>query len=605
MHFRLTGWESFYEKEPNDRAPQANPVRAGLSINGVIENVDDSDWYKIHAQAGETLAFNVLMGRNGYAAVGERGHFTLTLLSPRGVPIATGFGRFLMDPYLQHRFSVEGDYYLVINHSRMAVTCLENECDHRRLWEPYQLTIGRSPVLWSLWPNIARPGSKLKARLKADFLDAGTPLLFSDPNISAKLGDADNDGHSVVIEVGKQAKPGTHLLRVPDPSGTANALSFRVEAGGLQIESEPNDTRDASIPFDGPVTYAGRIDRPGDIDSFFFIPAGTEGFAFHLDARNAGSSLVDPNLSITCKEGDLAVSNDDAPSFRNPRNRDPFLEFKAADAPNCMDREQGFYLQIRDWSKHSGDSSFYWFHIEKQEPRFIAGLRQDRFTLERGKITKIPVQIQRLGGFSADVTVTASDVPAGVSAKPLVIPSGKSSGEMEWLAGSSEPISPFPLRLSASAELGGQKIAQPVVAPQPILGDGPGYVQIDETEAWMAVAAPVQFALDRVPPPGAGFGLDRHLLAMRTDRRARVLVRVERAPDCSEPLTFEPEGLPAGVTIESQRPAEEGKAVEVILKANQDNIPGGEYRITLAASMTKGNERVSEALKPFYLRVEH
>ena len=142
FRFRLTGWESIYEQEPNNRQSQATPVGPERSVNGIIEHVGDSDFYRFRAQAGEALAFNMLMGRNGYANAGESGHFTLTLLSPKGVVLKTGFGRFLMDPYFVYRFASEGDYYLVVNHSRMAVTCLENECDNRRLWEPYQLLVG-------------------------------------------------------------------------------------------------------------------------------------------------------------------------------------------------------------------------------------------------------------------------------------------------------------------------------------------------------------------------------------------------------------------------------------------------------------------------------
>src|SRR6185436_4520757 len=124
------------------------------------------------------------------------------------------------------------------------------------------------------------------------------------------------------IEVGKNARPGTHLLRVPDPSGTLNPLAFLVEESDIKFETEPNDSREASSPLEEPSVIAGRIDRPGDVDSFQFIPTGAETMSFRLEARNLGSAMLDPNLSVICKAGDLAVANDDDPSFRSPRNRD-------------------------------------------------------------------------------------------------------------------------------------------------------------------------------------------------------------------------------------------------------------------------------------------
>ena len=333
----------------------------------MLSSVDDSDFYSLHAHAGETLAFNLLMGRNGYASGAETGHFTLTLLNSRGVVLGSSFGRFLMDPYLQHRFAAEGEYYLVVNHSRMAVTCLENECDNRRLWEPYQLTIGRSPMLWSLWPNVARPGTTVEATLKADFLDPATPLLFSDANVSGKILDAGQDGYKVRIVAGGNATPGLHLLTVPDASGTVAPLGFLVEGSPFQFEKEANDSREASTPLEAPATIVGRIDHSGDVDSFQIAPTGSDALSFRLEARSLGSAMTDPNLSILCKEGDLAASNDDDPSFRNPKNRDSYIEFKAANAM-CANREDGFYVQVRDSSKRFGDDRFYVLRVGQQAP---------------------------------------------------------------------------------------------------------------------------------------------------------------------------------------------------------------------------------------------
>jgi hypothetical protein len=224
--------------------------------------------------------------------------------------------------------------------------------------------------------------------------------------------------------------------------------------------------------------------------------------------------------------------------------------------------------------------------------------------LERGKVNKIQIDLRRLLGFAGDVHVTAAGLPAGIEAKPLTIPSGKNSGEMEWRVAADYTGAPFPLKLSGAAEINGKTLLQPAVVAQPMLGDGPGFVQIAETTAWASVTDRVQFALDRVPPPGAGFALDRHLLAMRGDRKARVLLRIERAGDATPPIEFAPEGLPEGVVVESQKLAEDGKALDMVLKATADNVPAGEYRITVVGSIKSAGETITESTKAFYLRVE-
>jgi hypothetical protein len=58
------------------------------------------------------------------------------------------------------------------------------------------------------------------------------------------------------------------------------------------------------------------------------------------------------------------------------------------------------------------------------------------------------------------------------------------------------------------------------------------------------------------------------------------------------------------VVVESQRLAEDGKAVEIVLKATAAEIPTGEHRITLIGSMSTGGQTITEATKAFYLRVE-
>src|SRR5581483_10184400 len=132
FHFRLSHWRSVREQEPNDRPEQAQTVSEGTLINGEIRDTNDSDVYRFHARSGERLAFNVFIGRNGYATGGEIGNVTLTLLDSSGKVLSNNFSRFLWDPYLQYRFASEGDYFIVVDHSRLAVSCFVTECENRK-----------------------------------------------------------------------------------------------------------------------------------------------------------------------------------------------------------------------------------------------------------------------------------------------------------------------------------------------------------------------------------------------------------------------------------------------------------------------------------------
>src|SRR5262249_44353437 len=268
---------------------------------------NDSDFYRFHAAAGEVLAFNVFLGRNGYATGGEVGNVTLTVLDLVGRPIDSNFSRFIWDPYLQHTFDKEGDYFLVVDHARQAVTCFVNDCENRRLGESYQLTIGRSPILWSLWPPAARSGSSLQATLTADFLNADAPLTVSGKGVSVKLlgGDEKNPGrYKVSLKIDEGAESGLRFLTTADLSGNLVSLSFRVSDTDLHMESEPNDTLETSRALSIPFVLLGRMDHSGDVDSFQFQANEGEALVFQIEARAAGSEMLDPHLAVLSAEGE-------------------------------------------------------------------------------------------------------------------------------------------------------------------------------------------------------------------------------------------------------------------------------------------------------------
>ncbi len=601
FHLRLTGWRTVSESEPNDRGEQATAVQLPVSLNGVIDSYNDSDFYRFHARAGERLAFNLLMGRNGYATGHEIGHFTLTLADTAGKVLHTQLSRFLMDPYFQFTFDREGDYHLIVNHSRMAVSCLESDCQQRRTFASYQLAIGRSPMLWSLWPPAGRAGTKVTSTLEADFLPEAPALDVSGQGVSARVAAAKAGQYLVEFTIAEDASEGMRLISVRDPAGLEFPLTFQVFRREFQFESEPNDSRDQSPLIQAPFTLVGRIDRARDVDSFSFMPTGAEALSFRLTTRILGSQIVDPALHVLCKEGDVALSNDDDPSPRNPRSRDPHLEFKAGDARACLNPEDGYYLQIRDSSTKFGPGAFYVFEAEKPRPSFEAALRMERIQIERGRSTSVPISIRRFGGFNGDVEVRMEGAPAGVEAKPLTIRGGQASGNLELSAAGVVPHGTSQIRLLTSAKIGDTMVTREVITLQPMLGDGPGFVQTATQPVLVSVVDPVVMALERIPPPGAGFAADRHKLMLNGDRTCRVIVRLDRAEGFKDPVEYSIEGLPAGLKLDGVEWKDEATAHLAVKVLPDADVKPGEYRITVVAS---SGRQVQEALRAFFVRVE-
>jgi hypothetical protein len=232
-------------------------------------------------------------------------------------------------------------------------------------------------------------------------------------------------------------------------------------------------------------------------------------------------------------------------------------------------------------------------------------LRPGRILVERGRTTSVAVTLKRYGGFNADVEVALEGAPKGVDVKPLVIRPGTASGNLELTADPAAAVGATEIRIIASAKINGAVVKKFATLDQPILGDGIAFVQDREQAAYLTVVEPVLFALERIPPPGAGFASNRHQLQLSADRTTRVIVHLDRAGDFVQPVEYSMEGLPEGMRLESVELKDNGLTANLRVKAYPDaKFEPGEYRVTVLASAETKGRRVREAMPAFFIRVE-
>src|SRR5262245_54298741 len=97
--FRVTGWPSQVEKEPNNRIEEAQELSVPSVVEGRVARLTDTDFFRFRARAGEKLAFNVMTARSK-----ATGHVTVSLLTAEGRRIAHNHSTFGTDPYLAYEF---------------------------------------------------------------------------------------------------------------------------------------------------------------------------------------------------------------------------------------------------------------------------------------------------------------------------------------------------------------------------------------------------------------------------------------------------------------------------------------------------------------------
>ena len=107
--FDVSDLPQFMEKEPNSAIDQADPISIPVVINGRIGGEKDYDAFKFHANKEQRIIFDVFAFR-----FGSKLDALLTLTDDRGNILQRNDDALGEDPRLEHRFSEEGDYVILI-----------------------------------------------------------------------------------------------------------------------------------------------------------------------------------------------------------------------------------------------------------------------------------------------------------------------------------------------------------------------------------------------------------------------------------------------------------------------------------------------------------
>ncbi|MDE0125093.1 MAG: hypothetical protein OXN97_11010 [Bryobacterales bacterium] len=607
--FRVTGWPSVVESEPNESYRQAQPVPTPVLIEGRIETVHDSDMFRFRADAGERLAFNVLTGRSR-----APGHVVAILMTASGRVLDRNLSRFGTDPYLDHVFAEAGEYILTVIPRRFSDFYTILFDDTKINWQ-YELAIGRSPILWSLFPMGGRRGSSVETELRADFLDPESEPQFSNAKLSASLEpwpDPCGCRYRLNVDIAEDAPTGVHHLTFPDPSGTLMPLAFSVGDSSEAIEREPNDGLHEAQRISLPLVLNGRIDDPGDIDGFLFTVDQYDEVAFEVDAKGLGSHITDPNLTLVRPDGELIDRGDDrcrqCGQYFNAVRRKQKLDSKfwhyfQTGNPNDADAAGDYVLQLRDNSARGGRNHPYRLTVRKKVPGFRLGVLQDSVQGPLGGVAGIPLILRPEEGFAGGVAVRAAGLPPGLVAEPLELRTDEPAGALviRHHADAAQPEAvtgwvQAHVRVLGTARINGKEVERAAELPSFYTEDGAGYNEVPRTEVLVSFVQPADFSLG-IEEPFRGFRMD-----LANGNRVDTEVSVARAEGFGAPLEFEPVEFPPGLRLEAE-PEEQGK-VRIALIGEPSQLEARSHRIAIRASATADGRRTTEVTRGFGLQVK-
>jgi hypothetical protein len=393
------------EGEPNDEPK--NPQRlagSSVTVDGRLARAEDVDGFAVALTRGQSLVASLEAER----PLGSPMDAVLQVVSGEGIVLAQNDDDVGRDPRIVFEAPSDGMYIV------------------------------------RLFAFPAKPDSSIRFAGGSDYVYRLTLTTggFIDYAFPLAVG---RGGPNVVEAVGWNIPAAARVLAIPESDASDElAVGHASLAGTARIrrvplvatvEAEPNDLpRPQAIA--SPVVVSGRIDPPGDRDVFRLSLRKGDSRVIRIESRALGRPL-DPVLRVLDSGGKVLAESDD--SSRNDRD----LE-RSFTAP--ADGE--YRLVVRDLNGRGGPRFAYLLSVLEPRPDFTLSLASDRFDVSPGKTTRIKVAVERKDGLAEPIEIVATDLPAGITARPVTSKPGDASARSVDLELSAEDrSSPGPFRI--------------------------------------------------------------------------------------------------------------------------------------------------------------
>ncbi len=377
------------ETADNNTADKAQPVTLPATLCGAIEKVEDFDFFKFTATAGQSISFHVRCQRLQDKIHDLQAHADpiLFLRDTQGGVLAVSDNAFFADPFLTHRFEQAGDYLLELRDVRY----------HGNVYWEYCIEANSRPYVTGAFPKAVKAGVETPIELSGVFLPADLKGTIKFP---------------------EGTPPGGRFAPLTLGDQVTNPVPFYVT--DLSTFTEP--ATDNNSPMTAPVVevpqvISGRIEAEADLDCYSFVAKKGEKFTFEIMARRQMSNL-DSFLRILDAKG-LALREDDDGRFGRLTFADTFLEGWEAPADGT------FTVEVRDQHLRGGPGFEYVLQITRTVPYFELQLDTDKTLLSPGLSGALFVRVVRKHGFTGEVQLHISGLPPGVTATCGRILAGK------------------------------------------------------------------------------------------------------------------------------------------------------------------------------------
>lgn len=560
------------EKLPNNTHDKAQAVPVPCVVCGKIRVAEDVGFYKFHADAGQTLTFEVYCARiqDKIHDLQKHADPMLTLFDAEGRELAANDDYYFADSLLSYTFTKAGDYIIQIRDSKY---------DGDPRWV-YALAITNKPYVAHVYPMAGNPGQEIEVE---------------------PVGSAKALQPKVRLRVPKEIGLGQVQLDVA--GSKTNPTAFIVSALPQVLEQEPNDTPEQAQRVAIPCGINGKIGVKRDLDHYVFKATKGKAIRFEVKARRFGTLLqssLDSVIDIMTPKGRVLASNDD-------------LFGKDAGLVFTPPADGDFVLRIRDLNSKGGDSFIYYIECEFARPDFTLRCDPDKAMIGPGSSTAWFVHVVRQNGFEGAVKVDVNNLPEGVTVNPLTIPPSMTQGLLVLTANGDAKRDAANVEVIGSATVktdgAEETLVRKATANQEIYLPGGGRGRFDVALHTVAVTDVSDIIKVDVNPA---------TITLKPGQEVKIEVTITRRPDYDKSVSLDValshlggvfgNPLPPGVTVEAGKSKTligTGNVGHIILKAAPTAAPIENVPISVLAHVSINFVvKVSYSSSPIPLSIE-
>ena len=400
------------ESPSNNTIALAQSIKLPCVLAGKLEVVEDVDYFKFEAKAGEIVTFEMYCARiqDKIHDLQKHAKPMLTLFDSESRELAANDHFFFADPMLSYQIPKAGTYFLQVR---------ESTFDGDPRWV-YAIVATNKPYVSHIFPMAGNPGKTIQVE---------------------PIGSAKFVKDQVALSV--PHKLGVQQIQLDLDSMKTNPATFIVSNLPQYIEQEPNDDPEKANRITLPVGINGRIGKKRDIDYYLFAAKKGIAIRFELKARRFGTLLnssLHGILEIMTPKGLVVASNDTTHG----------LEASLVFIPSV---DGDYLVRIRDLNSKGAESAVYYLEADFLSPDFTMRCDPDKAMIGPGSSTSWYVHVNRVNGFTGPVQVEVKGLPKTIVASPLTIPPTMTQGVIVLTAAPNATLTAANVEIVATAKV--------------------------------------------------------------------------------------------------------------------------------------------------------